>query len=344
MMKRYFFYLLVAAAMVCGKKAVAQMVGDNVFLKGNYVEVGVAPNGGFGTTANAPAGYHPRTGTSFSFFDPLAGTSSTLANNLGFVADYGMDGWAVGTPGYFGDYYLPGDPQEGWAIQVGGVESDAYIPSYMTGSTGFTGSLAGTNTGYSVTGTMKRAFWQGTNGALQIRQTTALDVNKLYFTVNVVLVNTAATAMNNIYYIRTVDPDNEETITGSYTTNNTITYQMDAQSRVLVSATGTTYTNAYLGLGTKDCRAKCCIFDGAGLAPGYSLDAIYNETGTGYLYALGSSDVQDVGIGLVYKIGNLAAGDSTELTYAYILNAAYIDSALNATSPPFLVNFNSFNN
>ena len=70
-----------------------------------------------------------------------------------------MDGPLVCHP-YYGDYYLPGDPQEGWAISIGpagptAVESDAYIPAYETfGSptTGFTGNLSGTNVGYSNAG------------------------------------------------------------------------------------------------------------------------------------------------------------------------------------------------
>jgi len=101
--------------------AYGQLVGDNVFLQGAYVEVGVAPNGAFGTTKPTPAGYHPRlAGTTFTFWDPLAASATTSGNFLGFVADYGADGWTVGTPPYFGDFFLPGDPQEGWAISVGG--------------------------------------------------------------------------------------------------------------------------------------------------------------------------------------------------------------------------------
>ncbi len=329
------FFLL-----LCCDTLYGQMVGDNVFLQGAFVEIGVAPNGGYGSTKPAPAGYHPYLGgTTFTFYDPLAASTTTSGNFLGFVADYGADGWAVGTPPYFGDFYLPGDPQEGWAITVGGVESDAYIPIYETSpTTGFTGGLAGTNVSYSNTGGVITGVWKGTDGALAIRQTTILDTNKLYFTVNVVLTNTGATPLTNIYYIRTVDPDNDETrYSGDYTTVNTITYQLpDPTNRVLVSAEGNDNHAAYLGLGTKDCRAKCMIFDG-GLAPGYTLDQMWNET-TPYIYAIGTGSTSDVGIALDFNIGTIAPGDSTSLSYAYILNATYIDSALNATELTFTVN------
>ncbi len=354
MKQRYYLILLSFLLFICGGGVYGQMVGDNVFLQGRYVEIGIAPNGGYGSTFSAPSGYHPHLGTTFTFWDPGAAAFSTSSTLLGFVADYGRDGWTVGTPAYFGDFYMPGHPQEGWAIEVGGAESDAYIPSYLTsGTTGYTGGMTGTNVGYSNTGGIIKGIWQGNKGALSIRQTTILDSTKLYFTVNVVLKNTGGTPLTDIYYLRTLDPDNEETVTdggipgaGSYTTVNTIAYQLpNPGNKVLVSTTGITYPIDYLGLGTKDCRAKCMIFT-AGLDPSVSCDSLWHElpaSGFGAsIFGVGTGSTADVGIGLVYNIGTVAAGDSTSLTYAYILNAAYIDSALNATLPGFTVNGTHF--
>ena len=342
---------LLGFLMLCGIRVSAQMVGDCVFLQGRYVEVGVAPNGGYGTTLPTPGGYHANAPT-FNFWDPGAGSFTSSNQFLGFVADYGRDGWGTGTPGFFGDYYLPGTPQEGWAIQYAGATgpvSNAYIPTYMTaGTTGYlpTGSMGGTNTSYYTLGGVMYGVWRGSKGALAIRQTTRLDSNKLFFTVNVVIRNTSAATVNGIYYVRTVDPDNVEITLGAayFTTSNTITYQLpNPGNKVLVSAVDTASvlaTHSYLGLGTKDCRAKCMIFDG-GLAPGYNLDAMWNQS-TPYYYNVGTNYISDVGIALDYNIGSLAPGDSTSLTYAYILNAADIDSALDATQPIATVNGTPF--
>jgi len=355
------FTALIFTLLFAGK-GFAQMVGDNVFLQGAYVEVGIAPNGGYGSTRPAPTGYHPNLGpfTSFDFWDPAAGIDDTSSFLLGFVADYGRDGWDIGAPPFYGDYYLPGTPQEGWAIEIGGVESDAYIPAYWefsfppgTGTpvTGYTGNLSGTNIGYSNSGGLIKGVWQGnctsgTTGNLLITQTTTIDTTKLFFTIKVVLKNTGGSDISDIYYIRTVDPDNDETNGGGFATDNTITDQLpNPEYKVLVSAVGTLFSDNYLGLGTKDCRAKCMIFEGEGLTPVYPLDEIYNETSPGdFLYGLGDEDVEDVGIGLIYNIGTIPAGDSTSLTYCYILNAAYIDSALDATQPTYLVNGLPFRN
>lgn len=344
MKKRYIKALLPFAFFLYSNFVSGQMVGDCVFLKGKYVEVGIAPNGGYGSTLPAPAGYHPNLGPSggFTFYDPGAGTSSFSSSLLGFVADYGADGWTVGTPGYFGDYYLPGTPQEGWAIVTGVTpESQAYIPAYQFGpTTGFTGGLAGTNVSYSNSGGISKGVWQGTDGDLTIRQTTTLDTNKLYFTVNVVVINNnLTTAVPDVYYIRTVDPDNEQTVTGDFTTNNHIAYQLpDPENKVLVEATGVTYTNAYVGLGTKDCRAKCEIFHFGGLQPSGDPNEVFNGTAsTSYLYNKGATSTEDVGIGLTFQLGTILPGDSTTFSYAYILNATYIDSALNSTLPQFTI-------
>src|SRR6056300_280794 len=50
---------------------------QNVFLKGEYVEVGVHPSGSFGSSSKAPTSYHARGAN----------------GKLGFVCDIGKDGW-----------------------------------------------------------------------------------------------------------------------------------------------------------------------------------------------------------------------------------------------------------
>ena len=71
-----------------------------VLLQSDVVEVGVHDAFSFGISGNQPAGYHGNVG-----------------GQLGFVADYGRDGWAVGAPGFAGDFFLPGSPKEGWGIE-----------------------------------------------------------------------------------------------------------------------------------------------------------------------------------------------------------------------------------
>jgi len=309
-----------------GNSLYAQMVGDNIFLPGHFIEVGIAPNGSFGSTVDAPSTYYSNA-PHVSVFDPgIKCTDSVLTFPLGITCDAAMDGWTVGFPPYFGDYVLPGYPQEGWAIEIGGVDN-AYHPNYSTSCDGFSGgSLTGSNISYSNSGGVLSALWQGTDGSLSISQTTTIDTSAMWVIIKVILKNTGDTALNNIYYMRECDPDNDQTYSGTYVTNNTISYQKTTSNRVEVDATGTEYSQAFLGMATRDCRAEAFICT-SGLVPTGTLDQIYNQTAATAYYALGTSYTADVGIGLVYNIGTITAGDSTTVVFAYLLKSGTIDSA-----------------
>ena len=62
-------------------------VGDDVFLGGNFMEIGVNKHGSLGTYSDAPTGFHP----------PSART------NLGMVTD--GDGFDVGKASNTGDFF-----------------------------------------------------------------------------------------------------------------------------------------------------------------------------------------------------------------------------------------------
>ncbi|MES2703069.1 MAG: gliding motility-associated C-terminal domain-containing protein [Bacteroidota bacterium] len=335
MKKQYVVIALILYALT-SPTARAQMVGDCIFLHGNRLEIGISPLGSFGSSQSAPSLFHPN--GAYTLWDP--GASSYVSTRLlGFVADPALDGWTAGAPPMFGDYFLPGTPQEGWSIQVSGVQSNAWTQGLMTGpTTGYSGTLTGNNISHTTSGGVATAIWKGqATSPIKITQTTKLDATKMYFTVNVIIKNEGSAVANNVYYQRTLDPDNEQQQTGSYVTTNKIVHQLpNPDNKVMVTAEGTTYTSAFLGLGTKDCRAKCYILN-TGLTPVYSLDQLYAQT-TPYYYATGSTYTNDVGMGLVYNLGDILPGDSTSLTFAYVMRASDLDSALNVTSPTFTGN------
>ena len=348
-------YLLSCAAIaslaVCSNKAAAQLVDCNVFLQGKYVEVGISASGAYGSSAVAPAGYH---GNCYGS-DYYACSTTSSFGSLGFVADPAMDGWTVGTPPYYGDYFLPGTPFEGWAIEInGGARSDAF----NTDASGFTNGLTGSNTSYVASGSTVSGIWTGTLDSLNIQQVTTLDTNNLYFTVTVTLTNTSSAPMNNIYYVRTQDPDNDEMQTGYFATNNKILYQEpSALHTAVVTATGTVDTAAYTALGTADSNAKCFIYTSWAPYPASSISiaSMYNGTATGLgtsYYAVGSTTLdQDIAIGLAFFVPHLSGVDSAtdsvgratstagmhpanmaRFTYFFAFSRAATDSAINATT------------
>ena len=321
--------LVVALFTMCGT-AMAQMVGDNIFFPGKYLEVGMAPNGSLGSTRVPPTGYYARAPT-FTLYDPALGSSTSVSNALAMVYDNGHDGWTVGTPAYFGDYTLPGDPYEGWGIQISGTHSEAHFEYYEGTTTGYTGgSLTGNTVSYTTTGPHLIGLWQGSaaSGQLQISQTTQVDTTASWVLFNVTMVNTGSTALSNVYYLRECDPDNDSYTGGSPTTVNTINFTGgDYANRVEVTAAGTHYTDQTLSLLTKDCRAIAYIQPSWPMSTGIDMSTLWGGTSSGITYS--GTNTGDYAMGIVWNLGNIAAGDSVKLFYAYAYDGLYgIDSAI----------------
>lgn len=315
---RNIFKIAIAAIglLAAGRDATAQLVNCNGFIKGNYIEVGVNSLGSYGSSTEAPTGYHPRGGN--SVFNTCSMTIGPAGTSLGFVADPDKDGWSTGTPAYIGDYFLPGSPYEGWMIEVNGTKTFQH-----NGATSSLGSITSVNN----SGRVRSVVWQGAYSGLAIRQVTSLDTANLFFTTSVTLRNTTSSPRANVYYLRGVDADNEQTVSGNFSTNNSIVYQRpNALNATLVSATGTTY-GAYLGLGTLDTRARCYILPA--WPPSPALSTIYGGA-TGYTYSGNLNG--DYAIGIVFNLGTIAAGDSTTFVYTYILRGSDFLTALATTT------------
>ena len=291
-------YLLMPAA-----PARAVTSGGEVFLQGNYLEVGIHSSGSFGTSTAAPTGFHPINRT-----------------NLGFVSDPQKDGWLVGSPAQSGDYFLPGTPEEGWAVEwtTSGFER-------TFGNFGLVGPVNVPQTSLienTVPG-QPSATWTGeaTNGSekLRVEQTVHFSPEELFFIIDVVLTNTGTVSLDSVEYMRNVDPDQERDLAGgSYTTDNYVAYQPGpGNDKALVVARGITY-GLPLGLGTIDPRAVVSTEGFSNRDPDAILDSPIAPSEASPLRA-------DRAIALAYRFGTLAPGDSVSFQYAYILNAADLD-------------------
>ncbi|MFI5195584.1 MAG: T9SS type A sorting domain-containing protein [Chitinophagales bacterium] len=349
-----FRFAVIIFSIACSAKSFAQIDSCNLFIKGRYVEVGISGSGAYGSSAVAPPGYHSSVVTG-SVYMPCGTTSP--AHCLGFVADPAMDGWTVGTPPFFGDYFLPGTPFEGWAMEInGGPRADAWNTLSGTG-------IPGTNTAYTTSGSIITGTWVGSVDSVTVKQETSLDTNNLYFTVKVTLTNTSSTPKNNIYYLRSLDPDNDEMQSYNFSTKNKIEYQLpNTLNATVVSAAGLTYPAAFLGLGTADTNAKCFIYTNWASYPSTSVSiaSMYNQTTGGGLgaiyYAMGDTTNTDIAIGLAFRVAHIAPVDSAadsiarvtssatlhpantaSFTYFYAFSPAAVDSAIHAltiTVPP----------
>lgn len=320
MRKNLSLTLLAWISILCTLSVSGQVVSNNGFFKGTFVEAGIQPSGAFGSLVSAPSDY-------------VSATVSKYSGRVGFIADMGKDGWNVGNPKYIGDFFVPGTPYEAFSVKVNGT----LYENAGSSSPQITGNV----TGYFSDGTTSGIEWLGNIGNLQIKQVTSVGKNSSYILIRVYLKNTGSSTINNIYYTRSVDPDNEvdQVGSGGFETINTIEDQNpNATSTALVSGIGRTH-NSYLGLGSRDCRARVAIMKT------FSSDGETIYAGSGgqvRLSAKGASVSADNAIAVAFKIGNLAAGDSTALAMAYVLNAADLPPAMDETDPLFNVRADSY--
>ncbi len=309
-------------ALFAAQSMFAQIIGLNSFMQGCYVEVGVNRCGAFGSstipTAPGPLGpYHPNPGLS----------------GLGFLADSDVDGWAIGTPLYCGDYFVPGSPVEGWAIQIGSTPTTLKM---NTDQGCFPLQMPGSVTAYEDTALVRSTTWIGTyvatssgvSNSLSITQTTIVPVTSLYFVTRVELCNTGSTTITDLYYGRNVDPDNDQPWSGDFTTFNQIIYQPPVDAQALVTAEGLTY-GCFLGLGARDSMARV-TYGNFGTASPYD---VWNGLAG---YSLSGSSTADEAVSIAFKIPSLDTGACRAVTFAYILDAADLDAALDATASNIL--------
>lgn len=298
--------------------ASAQIVNCNSFIQGNYVEVGVNFNGAYGSSADAPTGYHPNVASGLP--NASTCTSGTAGRNLGFVADPAKDGWTVagsGAPNYMGDYFVPGSPFEGWSIKADtGKQANNWVG---TGAA----AAVGANVRHYVSGSKRATEWEGIYDSLLIVQRTILDTANTYFTIRVKIKNLASRKRKDVYYCRSIDPDNDQVWPlGGFQTKNTISYQNPHPSNLcVVSAWGTGYDTSvtYLGMGTKDPRAVCFLnHSWPSTVPINIIHSKASSLSSSYAFDSLTTITSDIAIGLVFKIDSLPAFDSTLLKIAYM--------------------------
>lgn len=287
----------------------AQMVGSNGYLKATSVEVGVNGAGGYEgvdvTTSPPLAGMHPRGGGSTYF---------------GFVANPQVNAWAT----YNGDFFTPGSPENGWGFEIG-TSGGAAGANNCAGDLDIPGSMTWAHTYDCYT-----ADWQGdaTSGTdLHFHISYLLQETDLYYTTTVSITNNTTATIPELYYYRNVDPDNNESLSGTYDTQNTIENQPASGSCSLALVSGaqpasTGSSASYLGLAAVGANWKAC-YGGFTNRDGSDL-----WNGVGFTQTVGSTAYVDEAISLAYKITNLAPGATETFKFVTILDAASATNAI----------------
>lgn len=289
----------------------AEIASGELFLGTTKVEAGARANGSFGSDNAAPAGYNPLTQT------------GTI---LGFRVNPAECAWTDGGCVTLGDFFTPGTPYEAWGVQVG-----SGTPGFNSnGGTGVAGTFTSVDSA-GVTGA-----WQssGTVDGIRVRQTYAIPAYAWMIDTTVELTNTTGATVDDVYFMRGLDPDNCRMETRSlcdssgdgtadtsgtggsvYKTHNAIVSQGSATTSALVTATQT--NDSYLGLRATGAEARAFVKNSSFSNPA-SIENLWAGTDGAYRSTIASS-FGDTGIYAVVRVPSIAAGATATVHVQYVV-------------------------
>ena len=273
--------------------------GD-VFLGGNYIELGISKYGSFGTTTG---------------LEKPAGFFGTAARN-----NIGMSSNAAGfdtAPDTRIDYFLPGTPEERWVVgyKVSGVASVAnngFLVNYTQVSNN---TVTNQSSGNALSALSVGTF----NSKLKVSQTISFSVDDKYFKNSVKLENVGAENIDSVRYMRTFDPDNTVDKGGSYSTNNSIintfvagdgkaVVRADTSNNASDPVHTTNGTWSPILFYTNDSRARVS-YGGFGNTDPYAA-SVWDSA-----QAKGSATPADSAINIVFDVGTIVPGSSQTVIY-----------------------------
>ncbi len=289
--------------------AKAQMVGPNAYMQGFNVELGIDGDGGFEgadiTVSPVPAGMHYRSGNPF----------------FGFTANPQLNAWLT----FDGDFFTPGSPENGWGFEIadtGGVKGGNNC-SYLQ-------QIPGSITSWTYAMGQTLCDWEGnaTSGTnLNFKINYQLQDNDLFYVTTVTVTNNTGSTIPTLYYYRNVDSDNNQSISGDFTTQNTIISQPCLPScPANVSSTSTVPASqpmSYFGFLTDADTNWRATYGGF---TNRDASDIWNGMPP-FTQMIGSTNFADEAISIAYKIQNLASGDSASFKFCTVFDDDEVDCA-----------------
>ena len=261
-------------------------VNGDVYLGGNYVEIGIDNNGWFGASTAAPSGFHPVSRT-----------------NIGMVMD--GDGFDVGEAVKSGDFFLPGGPVEGYGIGYKETSDGTAITRVNTNpslNSSFNKNMTLVDLS---SGDTLSAVHTVDDGKVKLEQKVSFQKDDIFMKIEVKLTNISDQTLYDVRYFRKLDPDQDKDLSGTYSTLNKVVENPTSGTKALVYAKGpVTGTPFFYAAFDSDARASVTSSSNP-----YG-SAMYNVDGD----ALLTSEVsRDTHIAMTFAKGNLNAGESVNL-------------------------------
>jgi LysM repeat protein len=278
--------------------------GD-VFLGGDYIELGISKYGSFGTDASKPA----------SFFGTAART------NIGMSSD--LDGFDTGTDWRM-DFFMPGTQEERWSIgyKIGGIATTA-SNARRANTTDITDNIV---TDESSGENLKATGVGSYNSKLQITQVVTFSKSDKFFKTAVTLKNISASdTLDSVRFMRSFDPDNTVDKGGGYITHNKIvSTHLAGDGKAVVSAdTSSSDTDpVYTGTGGASGGTRSPIFfystdtrARVSYHPSLNPGTVYTAAVYDSVPAKNSQENRDGAIAIIFDVGTVEPGSSASFNY-----------------------------
>ena len=279
-------------ALVVGR-ADHDALGGDVFLQGNFMEIGVSSAGSLGTANDAPANYHPMNNPSLSSF----------TRQISYVVD--PDGWDIGAAPQAGDFTLPGSPVDTIVFGFNGV---SFVQDQRSGRNDI-----GTTTTDVSSDSHVAAETVGIAGeSLQIKQLIELDPGATYYKTTIMVENVSGDILHDVRFMRSFDPDQDVFRSETFNTfNDVLSNPTGGNDLAVARATGVS-SGVSVNLVAFDSAARASNFGFA------NYDAYGAEAWDLPVDANGAE--VDEAITLAFRLGDLAVGQTVKTEFYTSLN------------------------
>jgi len=292
------FFTMFASILLCATGEVkADIQSNNAFLYGDNIEVGIGTDGAFGSEKKSKQGL-----SSNSF--------------LGVIMP--LDSMNTYDNTYNGDFIVSNGPadEEGWGVSFDGK-------TYNNNNAIEEPQISGTFSDFKISRNTQSVTWKGAIYGLEITQTYRIYQTGTALVFDVTLKNTSDAEIKEVYYMRTINPENNVEFNGDYKTINTIESQGgDGGGISTVSAKqqngtadGETYAESKISLSGYGDNSHVTYGGIKNRDPA----AVYTGSDLLLKDELGSSENSDKSLSIAFKFDQILPGETVSLRAGYQL-------------------------
>jgi hypothetical protein len=295
--------------------------GTELFLGGNYIELGITNDGDFGTVGTKPAAFR---GTAAGTLNPGGGS-----NSIGMSYDY--DGFGRGDDNPV-DYYMPGGPYEAMIVGYNAGSGPVTEAAYALGSQSI-GPTTITDESDTATGLLQARVVTVWTGVMRITQVIRFTVNQAYYSNQVTIENISEESWTQTRYMRALDPDNTQFRGGSFDTHNTIvnTIAEDGSAVVLADTSDNASDPIFLANGSRMPLFYYSTFSGARGSIGQT--SPFGASAWDSAPAKGTTQDGDTYIGMTFDLGALAPSETATFSYWTSLDSRGVEGVEEEINP-----------